>query len=139
MMLRPQNALYFISVAIDLRDNHEVMDPEKLESSVKKLAESGFMSARQITRICGNRIGVAKVTKMIDKHTKVGGKINPIHLEDLRKIIFAKSEENVNYKLVKSLVDTGTSQGMLSRITGLPQSTISRKISDDGKLIQLQG
>ena len=139
MKLRPQNALYFISVAIDLRDNHAVMDTDKLESSVRKLAESGFMSARQISRICGNRMSHPTITKIIDKHTKIGGQINPVHLEDLRKIIFAKSEENVNYKLVKSLVDTGTSQGMVSRITGLPQSTISRKISDDGKLIQLQG
>jgi hypothetical protein len=139
MKLRPQNALYFISVAIDLRDNHAVMEIEKLEASVKKLAESGFMSARQISRICGNRMSHPKITKIIDKRTKIGGQINPVHLEDLRKIIFAKSEENVNYKLVKSLVDTGTSQGMMSRITGLPQSTISRKISDDTKLVQLQG
>lgn len=139
MKLTPQNALYFISVAIDLRDNHQSMELEEIESSVKRLAESGFMSARQISRICGNRISHPKITKIIGKKTKVGGKVNPVHLEDLRKIIFAKSEENINYTLVKGLVSGGTSQGMISRITGISQSTISRKTSDGSKLIQLQG
>jgi predicted transcriptional regulator len=139
MKLTPQNALFFISVAIDLRDNHHSMEIEQIESSVKKLAESGFMSARQISRICGNRISHSKITNIIDKRTKIGGKVNPVHLEDLRKIIFAKSEENVDYKIVKGLVSNGTSQAMVARITGLAQSTISRKTSDGRKLIQLQG
>lgn len=139
MSLNPQSALLFISLAIDLRDNHASLDDDTFNSSVSKLAESGFMSGRQLSRICGNRISHTTATKMINKTDRNGGKLNPIHLEDLRKIIFAKSVEEVDYELVKSLIDTGTSQVMMSRITGIPQSTISRKTKNGRKLVQLQG
>lgn len=139
MSLNPQSALFFISLAIELRDNHTALEDGKIKESVTKLAESGFMSARQLSRICGNRISHTTITKTIGKTSKVGGSINPVHLEDIRKIIFSKSIEDVDYQLVRSLISDGTSQVMLSRITGIPQSTISRRTHNGRQLIQLQG
>lgn len=128
--MSPHAALVFIALAIQLRDNAHKLTDEQLRKLINEIAEFGVLSNRQLAKLCNKRISHVTIGRIISKHTKVGGSVNPADLERIRGIIFSRSIGQTDYKMVLSVVDNGTSQGMLSRITGISQSTISRKKID---------
>lgn len=128
--MTPHDSLMFIALSIQMRDNASKMSKEEFESLLKEIAWFGVMSNRQLSKLCGNRLTPVKVGRLIPKITKTGGKVNPSDLEKMRAIIFSKSIKQIDYKLVLDVERNGTSQGMLSRITGISQSMISRKKLD---------
>lgn len=128
--MTPHDSLMFIALAIQMRDNATKLPKEEFESLLKEIAWFGVMSNRQLSKLCGDRISHVKVGKLVPKVTKTGGKVNPSDLEKMRAIVFSKSIKQIDYKLVLDVERNGTSQGMLSRITGISQSMISRKKLD---------
>jgi len=128
--MSPHSALVFIALAIQLRDTAHKLTDEQLRKLISEIAEFGVLSNRQLARLCNKRISHVTIGRIVNKPTKVGGMVNPADLERIRGVIFSKSIGETDYSIVLAIVENGTSQGMLSRITGISQSTISRKKID---------
>jgi hypothetical protein len=128
--LQQIDRLQAINEAIWLRDNCERISKELLIERLQDLSVYGLFSSRQLARICGNLISHSTISNYIQKKTRGGGKIAPESLEDLREALFSKERGAISYPHVKNALEAGTSQNMVSRTTGINQSSISRKLSD---------
>lgn len=135
MRLKPETALVFIALAIRLRDTAHKLEDAELKELLKQVAEFGVMSNRQLAKLTKNRMNHVAISRLIPKTSKTGGNVNGSDLEKIRAIIFSKSIHRTDYRLVLEVLANGTSQGMLTRITGVSQSTISRK-RIDGHLLE---
>lgn len=123
--------LYALNEAIWLRDNAKLLSVGVLVQKVDALAEYKLYSSRQLSALCGNALKHNIISVRIGKTDKSGGKFNPASLEDIREALFSKERGRIDYKSVQRAVEAGTSQGMVSKLTGIPQSAISRKLGKD--------
>ena len=117
-----------LNEAIHLRDNVAAMRHESIIIAVKNLAQYGIFSARQLSAICNGRLSHHVVTRTIGKTDKTGGNLNAGTLDILRNVLYSRANGVTDYKLVADAVSGGTSQGMVSKLTGIPQGSISKKI-----------
>jgi hypothetical protein len=122
--------LQAINEAIWIRDNCERISRDLLIDRLQEISEYGLFSNRQLARICNNKVSHALIGQYTKKNTNAGGKIAPESLEDLREALFSKERRSISYPHVQSALEAGTSQGMVARITGINQSSISRKFAD---------
>jgi hypothetical protein len=51
-------------------------------------------------------------------------------LDILRNILYSRADGRTDYRLITDAVGGGTSQGMVSKITGISQSSISKNIKE---------
>ncbi len=126
----PERALVFIAMAIRLRDTAHKLEKEELRELIAEVSSFGVMSNRQIAKLIKNKMNHVAISRLMNKTSKTGGNVNGSDLEKIRAIIFSKSINKTDYKLVLEVLDNGTSQNMLTRITGVAQSTISKKRKD---------
>lgn len=124
--------LYAINEAIWIRDNAQTVSRSVLIEKLQNLAEYDMYSNRQMAKICGNVIRHNVIAGYVNKSDKTGGRFNPASLEDLREALFSKERGKVDYVSVKNALASGTSQGMVSKLTGIDQSVISRKVANVG-------
>lgn len=123
--MKVANALNY---AIWLRDNVDSMSEVVLAQSILELGGFKIFSSRQISAIVNGRVAHGQITKLIGKKDKTGGNLNVGTLDILRNILLNRADAGTDYNLIARAVDMGTSQGMVSRLTGVPQGTISRKL-----------
>jgi len=116
-----------LSQAIWLRDNAESMTKTTAFELIRELDEFGALSIRQISNIVGGRISNTTLCKYLAVRTRVGGRLNPKSLEDIAQCLSDKERNSVDYRIVKRILLAGTSQNTLSRLTGINQSSISKK------------
>lgn len=122
--------LQAINEAIWLRDNADKISYGDLINRIRDLSEYGYFSNRQITKIIANRISHVTLGKHVIKMDKSGGRLEPSTLEDIREVLFSKHRKHVDYEAVLRAIEGGTSQNMISKLTGVDQSLISRKVSN---------
>lgn len=122
--------LQAINEAIWIRDNCERISKDMLIDRLQEISEYGLFSNRQLARICGNRVSHALVGQYTKKNSNAGGRIAPESLEDLREALFSKERRSISYSHVQKALEAGTSQGMVAKITGINQSSISRRFAD---------
>lgn len=125
------NRLYAINEAIWIRDNAENMSKELLVRRLQDLSEYDMFSNRQLSAICNGIIKHNSIGLYIRKEDKSGGRFSPASLEDIREALFSKERGSVDYKSVEKAVLAGTSQGMVSKLTGINQSSISRRFVNE--------
>jgi hypothetical protein len=118
--------LYAINEAIWLRDNSQNMSKEVLINRVIELAEYDLFSNRQLATICNGAMKHNTIGQYVKKTDKSGGRFEPRSLEDIREALFSKERGRVDYNSVRKALKWGTSQGMISKLTGINQSAISR-------------
>lgn len=117
------NRLNAINGAIWLRDNADKISRVELVAQSQRLAEYNVFSKRQIAKISKTTY----ILKHITKGSKLGGKVNPDSLENIRDLLFLKhANSKISPQKITEVLELGTSQGMLSKLTGISQSTISR-------------
>jgi DNA-binding NarL/FixJ family response regulator len=124
--VNPTHQLQAINLAIWIRDNSKKVDKEVLVYNIQNLAEYGIFSNRQMQAICRNELSYTTIGGYTQKKSKSGGNFSPESLEDLRDILFSKHNDQINYKAIERALGHGTSQGMISKLTGVAQSTISK-------------
>ena len=61
------------------------------------------------------------------KTDKTGGRLNPEALGDIMKVIHIDNLGQIDPHAIKRVLDQGVSTRMLARLTGLVQSTITRR------------
>lgn len=125
-MIKGMQELQAINEAIWIRDNAKKIERSLLIERLQDLAEYEIFSNRQLQAICGNVISYTTIGGYTRKSTKNGGRLAVESLEDIREILFEKHNDRINYKAIERVLQTGTSQGMISRLTGVAQSTISK-------------
>lgn len=124
--MNPAHQLQAINLAIWIRDNCKDVEKEVLVYNIQNLAEYGIFSNRQMQSICRNELSYTTIGGYTQKKSKSGGNFSPESLEDLRDILFSKHNDQINYKAIERALGYGTSQGMISKLTGVAQSTISK-------------
>jgi hypothetical protein len=117
-----------LSQAIWLRDNVYNLDEDKLIERILELGSYSIFSSRQLSAIVDGKVPHGKITKLIGKTDKTGGNLNVGTLDILRNILLTRADDGTDYKLIASAVGMGTSQGMVAKLTGVPQGTISKKL-----------
>lgn len=119
-----------LNEAIWLRDNVTTLDKEELLSYLRHLGSLGVFSSRQLSAIVNGLVPHTTISKMIDKNDKTGGKLNVGTLDILRTILINRADSTTDFRLILEAVGQGTSQGMVSKLTGVNQSTISKKVRE---------
>jgi len=119
-----------LNEAIWIRDNADTIDKETLIDAVKDLAKYRIFSSRQMSAITNGRLSHTTISRMINKHDRTGGNLNVGTLDILRSILYNRANGNTDYNLIHDAVGSGTSQGMVSKITGISQSAISKNIKE---------
>jgi hypothetical protein len=118
-----------LNLAIWVRDNVYSMDSEELHKQIMILADYDMLSSRQISAIVNNKVSHSSISKMIGKNSKTGGNLNVGTLEILRNLLYSRSNGETDYGLISEAIKQGTSQGMISKLTGVSQSSISRRLN----------
>lgn len=121
------NVAEALNFAIWLRDNCDKLDIEELNKQIKLISDYEMFSSRQISAIVNSRVNHGTISKMIGKTNKTGGKLNVGTLEILRNVLYSRANGKTDYSLIGEAIKEGTSQGMISKLTGVSQSSISRR------------
>ncbi len=116
-----------LNEAIWLRDNAADLGRTALLDAVRLLGEYKVFSSRQIVAITNGLVNANTVSSIINKNDRTGGNLNPGSLEILRSVLYNRADRNTDYKLISEAVSMGTSQGMVSKLTGVSQGSISKK------------
>lgn len=117
-----------LNEAIWLRDNIESLAKDEILKYIKELGSHEVFSSRQISAITNGKISHGTISKIISKNDRTGGNLNVGTLDILRSILYNRADSSTDYSLVASAVGQGTSQGMVSKLTGISQGTISKKL-----------
>lgn len=118
-----------LNQAIWLRDNVEKLGRDAMEVAIKDLASHRLFSSRQISAIVNGTLDHGSIAKLIKKEDKTGGNLNVGTLEILRNVLYSRANNQTDYKLISKALEEGTSQGMIARLTGVSQSSISRRLN----------
>lgn len=118
-----------LNEAIWLRDHAAKLDRAKLFEVIENIGEYGIFSARQLSALTENQISHQTVTKLCGKTEKTGGKLNPKSLDEIKQCFHDRINNKVDYSLISKILGSGTSQGMLGKLTGISQAKISRGIA----------
>lgn len=116
-----------LNLAIWIRDNVDSMEIGEVKKQIGLLAEYDLLSSRQMSAIVNSRVSHGVISKMIGKVNKTGGNLNVGTLEILRNVLYSRANGKTDYKLIQEALGKGTSQGMISKLTGVSQSSISRR------------
>lgn len=122
--------LQALNEAIWIRDNAQKIDKQSLFDAIASIGEHNIYSSRQIASFTNGALDHSSVSKIIKKKNKTGGNLNVHSLEELREVFYSRERKRTNYKLIAKIIQDGTSQGMVEKLTGVKQSTISRKIKE---------
>ena len=118
-----------INEAIWLRDHCATLTKEKIFEIVEDIGEYGVYSARQIAMLTGNQLSHQTVAKLCKKTNKTGGRLSAKSLDDIKQCFHDRINKNIDFKVVKRVIDSGTSQGMLEKLSGISQAQISKGIA----------
>jgi hypothetical protein len=119
-----------LNEAIWLRDNVYSLEEAELLERIKALGSYSVFSSRQLSAIVDGKVPHGRITKIIGKTDKTGGNLNVGTLDILRSILVSRATDGTDYSLIAGAVSMGTSQGMVAKLTGVPQGSISKKIKE---------
>lgn len=125
------NVAQALTDAIYLRDHAENMTKQELFDAVVSIGEYDLFSNRQISAITNGLVKPKVVGELVKKRTKTGGNLNVGTLDILRTILYSRANKHTDYKLIRQAVSEGTSQGMVSKLTGVSQGNISKKLGKE--------
>jgi predicted transcriptional regulator len=119
-----------LNEAIWLRDNVAQMDKEKVKEGIVKLGDYKIFSCRQLSAIVNGVFDHGAIAKIVKKEDKTGGALNVGTLETLRNILYSRANSRTDFELIKKAIEEGNSQLMISKLTGVSQSSISRRLNE---------
>lgn len=131
--MNDEKRLEAINTAIWIRENANTFSEDQIAQKARELSKYGLFSNRQIAKIFGKGLNHAKIGNYIKKTDKTGGSFDPGSLELIRQILFSKSSGSFDASAARTAVEMGTSQNMIMRLSGVSQSSISRKLKMNGE------
>lgn len=119
-----------LNQAIWLRDKLETLNKEEILHHIKQISEYNVFSSRQLSAIVNGVIHHSTISKLTGKTDKTGGNLNVGTLDILKHLLITRATERTDFTLVATALGMGTSQGMISKLTGINQSTISKTLKE---------
>jgi len=123
-----------LNEAIWLRDNVASLEKDGIIDAIVRIGKLGVFSSRQLSAITNGALPHTTVSKLITKTDKTGGKLNVGTLDILRTILISRADSSTDFNLIADAVGQGTSQGMVAKLTGVNQGTISKKMRQANEL-----
>ncbi len=123
-----------LNEAIWLRDNVASLEKDGIIDAIIRIGKLGVFSSRQLSAITNGALPHTTVSKLITKTDKTGGKLNVGTLDILRTILISRADSSTDFNLIADAVGQGTSQGMVAKLTGVNQGTISKKMRQANEL-----
>ena len=128
--MKPEQRLSVISQALWIRNNSALLSKDEVFRFIAELDQLGLFSIRQLSKISNNKISSTTLSRYLPERKRIGGRLNPKSLEDILECFLEAEKTSINYRLVRKVLSMGTSQNVLARLTGIPQSTMSRRVKD---------
>ena len=128
------NRMRALNEAIWLRDNATRLPRPELVKIVTDITRYEVYSARQLSTLTGGILSHQTVARLAGKTAKTGGRLAPESLDDIKQCFHDRVSKNVNFITVKRVLDSGTSQGMLKKLSGISQAKISKGVTKLGPL-----
>ena len=116
-----------VAKSIQLYKNADTMEKAEILELAKEISELGIFSNRQIEKMAHNKITHLAIGKVTGKTSKSGGKLNPATLEMIRDLIFQFNSGKIDWNMVDQVVILGTSQSLVSKLTGISKTQINRR------------
>jgi len=115
-----------LSQAVWLKENNATLNKGEVFHYITEIDTLGEFSVRQLSNICNNKISASTLRRYLVEKPRHGGRLNTGSLRELLDL-FKESELGVvDYRVVKRIMNAGTSQNVVARLTGISQSSISR-------------
>jgi hypothetical protein len=133
--MKPEDKLRIISQSIWIKNNSPFLSKDEVYKLINELDQFCAFSIRQLSNISNNKISSTTLNRYLPSKARQGGRLNPQSLEDILQCFHDKENGLVNYRLVRKILSMGTSQNMLARLTGIPQSKISREVLLNGSVL----
>ena len=115
-----------LSQAIWLKENSASLNKGEVFFYLTELDTIGELSIRQLSNIANNKISASTLRRYLIQKPRTGGRLNTGSLRDIFEIFKSAEFGVVDYRLVKRVMNAGTSQNVVARLTGITQSSISR-------------
>jgi hypothetical protein len=125
--LNKHDVVIAIAKSIQLYKNADTMEKAEILELAKEISELGIFSNRQIEKMAHNKITHLAIGKVTGKTSKSGGKLNPATLEMIRDLIFQFNSGKIDWNMVDQVVLLGTSQSLVSKLTGISKTQINRR------------
>ena len=106
-------------------ENKAAANKETRINNVIELAEWGVFSNQHLSMLTGMR--AHDVAEYTGKTDRTGGNLSGASLAPILDIIATKARGEVDDSAVKRALDAGASTRMVSRLTGIAQSTVARQ------------
>jgi hypothetical protein len=120
-----------LNKAIWLRDKVEDLTKEEIIYHIKDIGTHEVFSSRQLSAIVNGQLHHSTISKLIGKKDRTGGNLNVGTLDILRHILFTRADSGTDFNLIANALSMGTSQGMVARLTGISQSSISKRLREE--------
>lgn len=121
------------------RDPIPALDRQQRADDAVMLAETEVFSIRQIISITGLPSTFAYELLAGKNERKEGGRLNPDTLQQISEIAAAwKRYHAADKKVVKAVVDAGTSPRMIHQLTGIHYNTIYAWVRKETNALELQ-
>jgi hypothetical protein len=118
--------------ALNVYSQLDSMSHDRRCEAAIALSGYGLFSRNHIEAITG--LTEHYVKRLIEKPEKTGGRFNAGYLSLMYDFVLEYEEQDIiNSSLLKNILDNGTSQGFLAKLSGIPQQSISRWARNGGR------
>ena len=117
-----------LSQAVWLKENNATLNKGEVFHYITEIDTLGEFSVRQLSNICNNKISASTLRRYLIDKPRHGGRLNTGSLRELLDLFKECELGVVDYRVVKRIMNAGTSQNVVARLTGISQSSISRNM-----------
>lgn len=115
-----------LSQAVWLKENNSTLNKGEVFHYITEIDTLGEFSVRQLSSIANNKISASTLRRYLVEKPRHGGRLNTGSLRELLDLFKECELGVVDYRVVKRIMNAGTSQNVVARLTGISQSSISR-------------
>jgi hypothetical protein len=115
-----------LSQAVWLKENNATLNKGEVFFYITELDTLGEFSIKQLSNIANNKISASSLYRYLVDKPRKGGRLNTGSMRELFELFKEAELGIVDYRVIKRIMNAGTSQNVIARLTGVSQSSISR-------------
>lgn len=115
-----------LSQAVWLKENNATLNKGEVFYYITELDTLGELSVKQLSNIANNKISASSLYRYLVDKPRKGGRLNTGSLRELFELFKECELGAVDYRVIKRIMNAGTSQNVIARLAGISQSSISR-------------
>lgn len=115
-----------LSQAVWLKENNATLNKGEVFYYITELDTLSEFSVKQLSNIANNKISASSLYRYLVDKPRKGGRLNTGSLRELFELFKECELGAVDYRVIKRIMNAGTSQNVIARLAGISQSSISR-------------